>query len=235
MLTLAPCPHCAARVPDNGAFCDTCGRALAACPTCGELARPGEKCVTHGVATVVRSPAAGGAAAPVAAPVTTPTVAPPPRRGSSAPGSAAGRAASPPAAQPTTPLGVPAAETPSHVAQGTTVQPVARKLRLVALGGVSLPPLEVDADTIVGRGEGPFAILLDPFHDKGLSRRHCQFHRGATGIWSITDLAGRGSTLVSGDGTWTKAPLAQNASQPIEPGRDQVRLGSLTFRVEAIG
>ncbi len=211
MLTLASCPHCAARVPNDGAFCDTCGRPLAACPTCGELARPGEKCVTHGVAAVVRPPAKGGAA-PTAGPVATPTVAPPPRRGSSAP----------------------ATKPPSHSAQGTTVQALARKLRLVALGGVALPPLDVDPDTIVGRGEGPFAILLDPFHDKGLSRRHCQFRRSATGTWSITDLAGRGSTMVSADGTWSAAPLAQNASQPIEPGRDQVRLGSLAFRVEAI-
>ena len=163
--------------------------------------------MTHGVAAVVRPAAKGGPAAPPPAPVAVPTVAPPPRRGSGP---------------------------PSHAAQGTTVQPLARKLRLVALGGVGLPPLEVDADTIVGRGEGPFAILLDPFHDKGLSRRHCRFRRGATGTWSITDLAGRGSTMVSADGTWTKAPLGQNASQSIEPGRDQVRLGSLTFRVEAI-
>lgn len=214
MLTLAPCPHCAARVPNDGAFCDTCGRPLAACPTCGELARPGEKCVTHGVAAVVRPAAKAGSAPPPAAPVAAPTVAPPPRRGSSAP---------PPAAKP-----------PSHAAEGTTVQPLARKLRLVALGGVALPPLEVDPDTIIGRGEGPFAILLDPFHDKGLSRRHCQFRRGATGTWSITDLAGRGSTMLSTDGTWTKAPLGQNASEPIEPGRDQVRLGSLTFRIEGI-
>lgn len=213
MLTLAPCPHCAARVPADGAFCDTCGRPLAACPTCGELARPGEKCVTHGVAAVVRPPAKGGAAAPTAGPIATPTVAPPPRRGPSAPA---------------------AAKPPSHAAQGTTVQSLARKLRLVVLGGVALPPLDVDPDTIVGRGEGPFAILLDPFHDKGLSRRHCQFRRGATGTWSVTDLAGRGSTMVSADGTWSAAPLAQNASQTIEPGRDQVRLGSLAFRVEAI-
>jgi hypothetical protein len=113
------------------------------------------------------------------------------------------------------------------------VQSLARKLRLVAIG-VSLPPLEVDNDTIVGRGEGPFAILLDPFHDKGLSRRHCQFRRGATGTWSVTDLAGRGSTAVSADGRWANPPIAQNASQTIEPGRDQVRLGSLTFKVEAI-
>ena len=100
---------------------------------------------------------------------------------------------------------------------------------------VTLPPLEVDSETIVGRVEGPFASLLDRFHDKGLSRRHCQFRRGATGTWTITDLAGRGSTLVSADGSWTKAPVGQHASHPIEPGRDQIRLGSLTFRVEAVG
>lgn len=215
MLTLAPCPHCAARVPNDGAFCDGCGRPLAACPTCGELARPGEKCVTHGVAAVVRPAAKGGSTPTAPTPVATPTVAPPPRRGASAPAT-------------------PAAKPPSHAAQGTTVQPLAKKLRLVALGGVALPPLEVDPDTIVGRGEGPFAILLDPFHDKGLSRRHCQFRRGASGTWSVTDLAGRGSTMVSTDGTWTRAPLGQNTSEPIEPGRDQVRLGSLTFKVEAI-
>jgi hypothetical protein len=114
------------------------------------------------------------------------------------------------------------------------VQPLARKLRLVVLGGVALAPLEVGPDTIVGRAEGPFAMLLDPFHDQGLSRRHCQFHRTATGAWTITDLAGRNSTVVSPDGTWNRPPLAQNASQPIEPGRDQVRLGLLTFRIEAI-
>jgi hypothetical protein len=114
------------------------------------------------------------------------------------------------------------------------VQPLARKLRLVAVGGVSLPPLEVEPETVVGRGEGPFAMLLDPFHDKGLSRRHCTFRRGATGTWSITDLAGRGSTLVSADGTWSAPPVAHNASHPVEPGRDQVRLGLITFRVEAI-
>lgn len=113
------------------------------------------------------------------------------------------------------------------------MQPLARKLRLVAVG-VALPSLEVDPDTIVGRGEGPFAMLLDPFHDKGLSRRHCQFRRGPTGVWSVTDLAGRGSTAISADGRWSSPPVAQNASQTIEPGRDQVRLGSLTFRVEAI-
>jgi hypothetical protein len=127
----------------------------------------------------------------------------------------------------------PPAGVPDNAGKGTTVQPLARKLRLVALG-VSLPPLEVDNDTIVGRADGPFAILLDPFHDKGLSRRHCQFRRGPTGTWSVTDLAGRGSTAVSADGRWANAPIAQNASQTIEPGRDQVRLGSLTFKVEAI-
>ena len=31
-MTLASCPHCATRVPDDGAFCDACGRPLAACP-----------------------------------------------------------------------------------------------------------------------------------------------------------------------------------------------------------
>jgi len=114
------------------------------------------------------------------------------------------------------------------------VQPLARKLRLVAMGGVALPPLDVESDTVVGRGEGPFALLLDPFHDKGLSRRHCSFGRGPTGAWSITDLAGRGSTLVSSDGTWSAPAVAHHTSHPVEPGRDMVRLGLITFRVEAI-
>jgi hypothetical protein len=92
----------------------------------------------------------------------------------------------------------------------------------------------VAPDTIVGRGEGPFAMQLDPFFNKGLSRRHCQFRRGPTGHWTITDLAGRGSTWVSTDGSFTTPPLAPSATQPVEPGRDQVRLGSLTFRVEAV-
>ncbi|MEP7383267.1 MAG: FHA domain-containing protein [Gemmatimonadota bacterium] len=128
----------------------------------------------------------------------------------------------------------PASAAPTHAAQGTTVQLLARRLRLVVTGGIALPPLEVDTETIVGRGEGPFAMLLDPFHDKGLSRRHCQFRRGATGTWSIVDLAGRGSTFVSADGTWSAPPVGANASHLVEPGRDQVRLGLLTFKVEAI-
>lgn len=114
------------------------------------------------------------------------------------------------------------------------MQVLARKLRLVAMGDVSIPPLEVDPDTVVGRGEGPFAMLLDQFHDKGLSRRHCTFRRGATGTWSVMDLAGRGSTTVSADGSWSAAPVSHNASQPVEPGRDLVRLGQLTFRIEPI-
>jgi len=114
------------------------------------------------------------------------------------------------------------------------MQPLARKLRLVPQGGVALQPLEVDPDTVVGRAEGPFAMLLDPFHDKGLSRRHCQFRRTPTGAWTVTDLAGRGSTLVSADGAFTGPAVAQNASHPIEPGRDQLRLGLLTFKIEPI-
>lgn len=231
-MTLAPCPQCATRVPDDGAFCDACGRPLAACPDCGELARPGERCTTHGVATVVRPSAAKGGAPKLAAPVAAPTVAPPPRR-TAAPAAATARpVAPPPTAPPTAPP--PAANDPAHAAQGTSMQPLAGKLRLVAMGGVSLPPLELDPDTVVGRGEGPFAMLLDQFHDKGLSRRHCTFRRGATGAWSVTDLAGRGSTLVSGDGNWGGTPVAHNASQPVEPGRDQVRLGQLTFRIEPV-
>jgi hypothetical protein len=131
------------------------------------------------------------------------------------------------------PLKPPDGGRPDNADKGTTVQALARRLRLVAVG-VPLPPLEVDSDTVIGRVDGPFAILLDPFHDKGLSRRHCQFRRGPTGTWSVTDLAGRGSTLVSGDGRWASPPIAQNASQAIEPGRDQVRLGSLTFKIEGI-
>lgn len=254
MLTLAPCPHCASRVPDDGAFCDTCGRALAFCPTCQEFVRPGERCVAHGVAGVARTPArqhgspavANPVATPVA-PVTAPTVAPPPRRGARAVPAGGGIAAAAPNAggaaggsggqlggAPGVAALAASAAAPSHAAQGTTVRPLARKLRLVAAGGVSLPPLEVAPDTIVGRGEGPFAVLLDPFHDKGLSRRHCQFRRGATGAWSIVDLAGRNSTFVSTDGTWSGPSIAQNASCPVEPGRDQIRLGLLTFAVEAI-
>lgn len=113
------------------------------------------------------------------------------------------------------------------------MQVLVRKLRLVVTSGEPLAPLEVDPETIVGRGEGPFAMQLDPFFNKGLSRRHCQFRRGPTGDWTITDLAGRGSTWVSADGSFTTPPLAPSATQPIEPGRDHVRLGSLSFRVEA--
>jgi hypothetical protein len=243
MLILSSCPHCATRVPADGSFCDTCGRTLAACPTCNELAKPGEKCLTHGVAAVVRKPAAAGVAAVAAAvPSSAPTVAPPPpRRNASAPVAPPPSAAAPSAApasapslvrpSPPSPIG---AGSPAHAAQGTTIQSLARKLRLIAIGGVSLPPLDVDSETVVGRGEGPFAILLDPFHDKGLSRRHCQFRRGPTGTWTVTDLAGRGSTVVSDDGQWSGAPVAQNASQHVEPGRDQIRLGLITFKVEAI-
>jgi hypothetical protein len=114
------------------------------------------------------------------------------------------------------------------------VQVLALRLRLVVTSGEPLAPLVVDADAIVGRGEGPFAMQLDPFHNKGLSRRHCQFRRGATGSWTIVDLAGRGSTWVSADGSFSGPPVAQNASQPVEPGRDHVRLGQLCFRVEAV-
>jgi predicted component of type VI protein secretion system len=223
MLTLAPCPHCATRVPDDGAFCDSCGRPLAACPTCNELGKPGEKCVKHGVAMESRPSAAGGAAPPAAGRVA-PTVAPPPRRVN--PGAAA--PAGNPSAPPASPAGL------QHGGVGTTVQVLARKLRLVVTSGEPLAPFEVDSDTIIGRLEGPFAMQLDPFFNKGLSRRHCQFRRGPTGIWTITDLAGHGSTWVSADGSFTAPPLAPNASQPVEPGRDHVRLGQLSFRVEAI-
>lgn len=253
MLTLAPCPHCATRIPDDGAYCDTCGRALAACPDCGALAKAGERCLVHGVAVVTRPPVKGGtkgAAAPNAtigngAPaVAAPTVAPPPRRPSGAPAASRPAAPSPGTPQPPAQSGgagqppaaaaAPSASSPAHAARGTTVQALARKLRLVALGNVMLPPLEVEPETIVGRGEGPFAMLLDPFHDKGLSRRHCIFRRGATGTWSVTDLAGRGSTFVSADGAWSAPAVPQNGSHPVEPGRDEVRLGLITFRVEGI-
>jgi hypothetical protein len=214
MLTLAPCPHCAARVPEDGTFCDSCGRQLAACPTCGELAKPGEKCLKDGVAVELRKSAAGGPAPPGPLPGQ-PFIKPPPKPGTKTP------------VQPTSPG-------PVNVSQPTTVQVLARKLRLVATSGEPLAPLELDPDTIVGRGEGPFAMQLDPFFNKNLSRRHCQFRRGPTGNWTITDLAGRGSTWVSADGRFADPPIAQNASQPVEPGRDQVRLGQLSFRVEAI-
>jgi len=223
MLTLAPCPHCATRVPDDGAFCDGCGRPLASCPACGELGKPGQKCVNHGVALTSRPSGAGGAATPRGAPVdgavARPTV-PPPPRGGLKPGGPG-----PPS---------PAGPGPVHGDKATTIQLLARKLRLVVTSGEPLAPLEVDPDTIIGRLEGPFALQLDAFHNRGLSRQHCKFRRGPTGSWSITDLAGRGTTWVSADGSFSSAPLGLNASQPVEPGRDQVRLGGLTFRVEAI-
>lgn len=221
MLTLAPCPHCASRVPDDGAFCDSCGKQLAACPTCGELAKPGEKCVKHGVSATVRPSLAPGPQ-PSTAPVVGPTVMPPPRsRGGAAPAPVV-----PPA--PVQPAG------PSHGAQATTVQQLARRLRLVIASGEPLAPLEVDSGTVVGRGDGPFAVLLDQFHNKGVSRRHCQFQRTPTGGWTITDLAGKGSTWVSPDGSFATGPMTPNGTVALEAGRDQVRIGLLTFRVEAI-
>lgn len=223
MLTLAPCPHCASRVPDDGAYCDSCGRQLAACPTCGALARPGEKCLKDGASVALRPSAAPGAP-PGVAPVVGPTVKPPPRRGGP----------TSPAPAPAPPPSPAAAGGPTHGAQPTTVQVLARRLRLVVTSGEALAPLEVDPDCIIGRGEGPFAMLLDQFHNKGVSRRHCQFRRAPTGGWTVTDLAGKGSTWVSADPSFAGGPLAPNASQPVEPGRDQVRIGLLTFRVEGI-
>lgn len=217
---LAPCPHCATRVPEDGAYCDSCGRQLAACATCGELAKPGEKCIKHGVAATVRPSAAPGAKPAAVGPAATPTVMPPPRRGAPAqPGTSA-----PPAA-PTS---------PTHGGQATTVQVLARKLRLVVTSGEPLASLDVEPDAIFGRGEGPFANLLDPFHNKGVSRRHCQFRRGPTGAWSIVDLAGKGTTWVSPDGSFAGGPIAANGSLALEPGRDHIRVGLLSFRVEAI-
>jgi FHA domain len=233
VLTLAPCPHCATRVPEDGAFCDSCGRALAACPTCGELAKPGEKCVKHGVAVVARPSAAGGGSASGGPPAVGPTVVPPPRRPQpGAPTTTPGVTPNPPPAP--RPTVGPAPVKPTHGDTATTVQVLARRLRLVVTSGESLAPLEVDPDTVVGRNEGPFAVLLDPFHDKGLSRRHCQFRKTPTGGWVIVDLAGRGSTRVSADGSFSSPPVAQNASQPLEPGRDQLQLGSLRFRIEPV-
>jgi FHA domain len=219
---LAPCPHCATRVPEDGAYCDSCGRQLAACATCGELAKPGEKCIKHGVAAMVRPSAAPGAKPVAVGPVAGPTVMPPPRRAAPAP----------PASPPPVPSGTSAP--PAHGGQATTVQVLARKLRLVVTSGEPLVSLEVDPEAIFGRGEGPFALLLDPFHNKGVSRRHCQFRRGPTGTWSIVDLAGKGTTWVSPDGSFAAGPMSANGTQALEPGRDHIRLGSLSFRVEAI-
>lgn len=114
------------------------------------------------------------------------------------------------------------------------MQVLARKLRLVLAGGGPLAPLEVEPEAIIGRGEGPFALLLDQFHDKGVSRRHCQFHRTPTGSWTITDLAGKGSTWVSPDAAFAGGPMPPNGTAPVEPGRDHVKIGLLAFRVEAI-
>jgi len=224
MLTLAPCPHCATRVPEDGAYCDSCGRQLAACATCGELAKPGEKCIKHGVAATVRPSVAPGAKSSAPTPVAGPTVMPPPRRGapSPTPGASAPSAPSAPSA------------TPTHGGQATTLQVLARRLRLVITSGEPLASLEVDPEAIFGRGEGPFAVLLDPFHNKGVSRRHCQFRRGPTGTWSIVDLAGKGTTWVSPDGSFAGGPMAANGTQVLEPGRDHLRVGLLSFRVEPV-
>lgn len=225
MLTLAPCPHCATRVPDDGAFCDSCGKQLAACPTCSELAKPGEKCVKHGVASVVRPSAASGAkpTTPVA-PVVGPTVIPPPRRGTAPP-----PAPAPAPAVPNSP-----GQTPHHGNNPTTVQTLVLKLRLVVASGESLAPLTIDPEVVIGRGEGPFAMLLDQFHNKGVSRRHCLFRRGPTGDWSMVDLAGKGSCAVGPDQSFARGAIPPMGSQPVEPGRDYVRIGSLTFKVEPV-
>jgi hypothetical protein len=252
MLTLTACPYCAMQVPADGAFCDSCGRQFAACPTCSALTRGGEKCIADGSATVLRPPftatSSASATTPAAAPVVAaPTVVPPPRRAAAPP------PAPPPAQQVPTSSGIPAVSVPTpaavphvpvptpspapvapqHAAFGTTVQPLSRKLRLIVTSGESLPPLEVEHDTVVGRAEGPFAMLLDPFHNKGLSRRHCQFRRTPTGDWVIVDLAGRDSTFVSTDGRFT-TPVAQNATAVVDPARALLRLGELQFRVEGI-
>lgn len=224
MLTLAPCPHCATRVPEDGAFCDSCGRQLAACPTCGELARPGEKCIKHGIAVAVRPSAApGGKPATPVAPTASPTVMPPPRRTAPAPPQPG------PAAVPVAPR-----QAPYHGGDATTVQTLVLRLRLVAASGESLAPLIVDPEVVIGRGEGPFAMVLDQFHNKGVSRRHCLFRRGPTGDWSMVDLAGKGSCAVSADGRFAGSPIAPMGAQPVQPGRDQVKIGLLTFRVEPV-
>jgi FHA domain len=106
-------------------------------------------------------------------------------------------------------------------------------LRLVPTDGTPIPPLEIDHETIVGRAEGPFAMMLDRFHDKGVSRRHCQFLRTPTGGWTIVDLAGRGSTWISSDGRWSQ-PIGQSGSQAVDPSQSRIRLGDLQFRVEPI-
>ncbi len=219
MLTLAPCPHCATRVPEDGAFCDSCGKQLAACPTCSELAKPGEKCIKHGVAAVVRPPVGGGKPVTPVTPTVGPTVMPPPRRG--------GPPVSP--AVPNSP-----GQTPYHGGNPTTVQTLVLKLRLVVTSGESLAPLTIEPEVVIGRGEGPFAMLLDQFHNKGVSRRHCLFRRGPAGDWSLVDLAGKGSCAVSPDGRFAGGAIAPMGSQPVEPGRDHVKIGMLTFRVEPV-
>jgi FHA domain len=237
MLTLAGCPYCAVQIPDDGSYCDTCGKQLAACPTCNALAKPGEKCITHGAASVTRASAAPASSASTVtsgvAPIATPTVLPPPRRSST------GTPASPPATPPSPASSIPPAATqpptatPLHAALGTSIQVLARRLRLVPTDGTPIPPMEIDHETIVGRADGPFAMMLDRFHDKGVSRRHCQFLRTPTGGWTIVDLAGRGSTWISSDGRWSQ-PIAQSGSHAVDPSLSQIRLGDLQFRVEPI-
>jgi hypothetical protein len=39
---------------------------------------------------------------------------------------------------------------------------------------------------------------------------------------------------VSPDATFAAGSMPPNGTMPVEPGRDQVRVGLLTFRVEAI-
>jgi hypothetical protein len=115
----------------------------------------------------------------------------------------------------------------------TTTEVLARKLRLVAVdSSINLPPLLCDPDTVVGRAEGPFTQVLDVFHNKGLSRRHCQFRRGPTGNWSVTDLVGRDTTSVGPAGQLVT--LGPNATGPVVPGRDHIRLGLLEFKIEPV-
>jgi hypothetical protein len=109
-----------------------------------------------------------------------------------------------------------------------------RRLRLVVTSGHDLAPLEVDADTVLGRGEGPFASLLDLFHDRGVSRRHCQFRLDPKAGWTVVDLAGRNSTWLSQDGRFTEAALAPTSGHAVQPGRDHLRTGQLTFKIEGI-
>jgi hypothetical protein len=157
---------------------------------------------------------------------------PPPRRAAppAAPAASAASAGSVNPAAPAVPNSP--GQTPYHGNNATTVQTLVLKLHLVVTSGEPLAPLSIDSEVVIGRGEGPFAMMLDQFHNKGVSRRHCLFRRGPTGDWSLVDLAGKGSCAVSPDGSFSGAPVSPMGSQRVEPGRDHVKIGLLTFRVE---